>query len=71
MRIVEDTPLARKQGAVVAFSEAELAVLEGLHQRRRVFVAVCDLVHQRRSDQATYILASAWACSCKLQLDGQ
>jgi len=69
--MMENTPLARKLGAFVALSEAELSVLEGLHKRRRTFVAGRDLVHQGQSDQAAYILISGWACSYKLLEDGQ
>ena len=63
--------MARKLDAFVALSEAELAALGSLYQRRRVFVAGRDLVHQGRSDQAAYILLSGWACSYKILLDGQ
>jgi CRP-like cAMP-binding protein len=69
--MIKNTPLARKLGAFVALSEAELSVLEGLHKRRRTFVAGRDLVHQGQSDQAAYILISGWACSYKLLEDGQ
>jgi CRP-like cAMP-binding protein len=69
--MMKNTPLARKLGAFVALSEAELSVLEGLHKRRRTFVAGRDLVHQGQSDQAAYILISGWACSYKLLEDGQ
>lgn len=70
MNAIENSPLARKLAAFVALSEAELTVLESLHQRRRSFIAGCDLVHQGQSDQAAYILASGWVCSCKIQPDG-
>ena len=66
-----DTPLARKLGAFVALSGVELSTLEGLHKRRRTFVAGRDLVHQGQSDQAAYILMSGWACSYKILHDGQ
>jgi len=69
--MMKNTPFARKLGAFVALSEAELSVLEGLHKRRRTFVAGRDLVHQGQSDQAAYILISGWACSYKLLEDGQ
>ncbi|MEH6648268.1 Crp/Fnr family transcriptional regulator [Sulfitobacter sp.] len=64
-------PLARKLGAFVALTDAELSVLDGLHKRRRTFVAGRDLVHQGQSDQAASILISGWACSYKLLEDGQ
>jgi hypothetical protein len=57
--IIETEPLARKLGAFVALSEAELSVLERLHKRRRTFLAGRDLVHQGRTDQAAYIYSCA------------
>jgi CRP-like cAMP-binding protein len=69
--IIETTPLARKLGAFVALSDVELSVLDGLHKRRRTFVAGRDLVHQGQTDQAAYILVSGWAYSYKLLADGQ
>ncbi len=68
---MENKPLARKLGALVVLSEAELGVLEGLHRRRRTFVAGRDLVHQGQSDQAAYILISGWAFSYKLMANGE
>jgi CRP-like cAMP-binding protein len=69
-RFIENKPLARKLGAFVALSEAELCVLEDLHKRRRTFVAGRDLVLQGQTDQSAYILISGWACSYKLLEDG-
>lgn len=69
--INKDSPLARKFGAVIALSAAELGALDRLQQHSRTFIAGCDLVHQGRSDQAAYILMSGWACSYKLLQDGQ
>lgn len=48
-----------------------MRALEGLHKRRRTFVAGCDLVHQGQSEHAAYILISGWACSYKILMDGQ
>ncbi|PWE28406.1 Crp/Fnr family transcriptional regulator [Maritimibacter sp. 55A14] len=70
MKPAEHSPLTRKLSAFVALSEAELAVLERLHQRRRSFVAGRDMVHQGQSDQAAYILSEGWVCSYKIQRDG-
>lgn len=67
---IDLSPLARKLSAFVALSDAELAVLERLHQRRRTFVPGRDLVQQGQSKQAAYILASGWVCSYKIQRDG-
>ena len=68
--MTDQSPLARKLSAFVSLSDAELAVLAGLHQRRRVFLTGTDLVHQGQSKQAAYILASGWVCSYKIQSDG-
>jgi CRP-like cAMP-binding protein len=70
MTSAEHSALTRKLSAFVALSEAELAVLERLHQRRRTFGPGRDMVHQGQSDQAAYILASGWVCSYKIQPDG-
>ena len=64
------SPLARKLGNFVALSGAELKVLDGLHRRRRNFVAGRDLVYQGQSRAAAYILADGWVCSYKLLPDG-
>jgi CRP-like cAMP-binding protein len=64
------SPLARKLGNFVALSEAELAVLDGLHRRRRKFLAGGDLVFEGQKHQASYILAEGWACSYKLLRNG-
>ncbi len=67
---IDTSPLTRKLSAFVALSEVELAVLERLHQRRRVFRAGRDLIQQGQGEQAAYILASGWVCSYKIQPDG-
>lgn len=70
MSITTNSPLTRKLSAFVTLSEAELTVLERLHQRRRTFAAGRDMVHQGQSGQAAFILSSGWVCSYKLQPDG-
>jgi CRP-like cAMP-binding protein len=65
-----DSPLIQKLSALVALSEAELAILADLHKRRRIFAAGRDLVHQGQSDQAAYILARGWVISHKILPDG-
>ena len=64
------SPLARKLGTFVALSQDELRVLDGLHRRRRSFVAGRDLVYQGQTHAAAYILADGWVCSYKLLPDG-
>lgn len=70
MMTIETSPLTRKLSAFVALSEAELAVLERLHARRKFFAAGRDLVHQGQSEQSAYILAAGWVVSYKIQPDG-
>ena len=70
MTAIHESPIARKLGAFVALSDAELSVLDELHRRRRTFLVGRDLVLQGQSDQSAYILASGWACSYKLQASG-
>jgi CRP-like cAMP-binding protein len=70
LNAIENSPLTRKLSAFVALSEMELAMLDRLHQRRKIFVAGRDLVHQGQSDRAAYILAEGWVCSYKIQPDG-
>ena len=70
MSTVQRSPLTRKLSAFVSLSETELATLEHLHQRSRIFVAGRDLVQQGQSKQAAYILAAGWVCSYKIQRDG-
>ncbi len=64
------SPLARKLGNFVALSEAELALLDGLHRRRRSFAAGRDIVFEGQTRQAAYILAEGWVSSYKLLRDG-
>jgi len=70
MTSAEHSPLTLKLSAFVTLSADELAVLEGLHQRRRTFAAGRDMVHQGQSGQAAYILSKGWVCSYKIQPDG-
>lgn len=68
--MIKSSPLARKLGAFVALSDEDLATLDRLHQRRRIFVAGVDLVHQGQANQSAYILAKGWVCSYKLLPNG-
>lgn len=67
---VLQSPFARKLGAFVALSVAELDALDKLHGHRRMFAAGCEMVHQGQVGQSAYILASGWVCSYKLLSSG-
>lgn len=64
------SPLALKLGAFVALSGPELAALDKIHGRRKIFPAGLDMVHQGQIDQSAYILASGWVCSYKILSGG-
>lgn len=64
------SPFARKLGAFVALSGAEVSALDRLHKKRKVFSAGCDMVYQGQTNQSCYILASGWVCSYKLLSSG-
>ena len=68
---MKNDALAKKLGAFVVLSTAELTVLDELNKRRRTFVAGRDLVHQGESEHSAYILSTGWAFSYKLLPDGQ
>ncbi|GEM_PF-284413 len=70
MNAIENSPLTQKLSAFVALSKEEMAVLERLHQCRRIFIAGRDLVYQGQSEHAAYILAAGWVCSYKILPDG-
>lgn len=61
-----DRPFARKLGAYVALSDTELTALERLHQRRRIFPAGLEIMHEGQKNASAYIMAKGWACSYKL-----
>ncbi len=64
------SPLARKLSAYVALTDPELAILSGLHKRRKVFPAGGDLIYQGQALRPAYILASGWVSSYKILPDG-
>lgn len=70
LRIVQDSPFARKLSAFVQLSEGDLAVLAGLYRRRRTFPVGADIIHQGQSDPSAYVLISGWAASYKVLPDG-
>ena len=67
---IADSPLARKLGSFVRLTEAELATLDDLHNRRRRYVAERDVIHEGQRDQAAYVLARGWVASYKVLPDG-
>lgn len=70
MTATQSSPLISKLAPFIALSQAELAVLQHLHERRRFFVAGRELVYQGQSKQVAFILAAGWVCSYKIQPDG-
>jgi CRP-like cAMP-binding protein len=66
----QHSPFARKLGAYLDLSDPEMATLNQLHSRRKVFPARQDMVHQGQANPSAYILASGWVCSYKLLSGG-
>ena len=66
LKLVQDSPLARKLGAFIDLSPPDFALLKKLHERRRRFPVGVDIIHQGQSDREAYVLARGWACSYKL-----
>lgn len=64
------SPFARKLGAFVALTGAEMSALDRLHGRRKEFPAGRDMVHEGQINQSAYILASGWVCSYKILSGG-
>lgn len=60
---IQDSPFARKLTAFVRLSPQDLSVMSELYRR---FAVGVDMIHQGQIDQCAYVLASGWACSCKL-----
>jgi CRP-like cAMP-binding protein len=64
------TAFARKLGAYVSLTEAELAILSDFDKRKRTFPIGKDLVYEGQKNQSAYILSAGWACSYKLLPNG-
>jgi CRP-like cAMP-binding protein len=62
--------LARKLGAFMQLTPAEVAVLADLQQTPLRVPAGQELVHEGQSNHVAYILQAGWACSFKLLPDG-
>lgn len=68
--MIKNTPFALKLGAFVALSDAELAVLEKMHLRRRTFPVGHEIIHEGQKGASAYVLDKGWACSYKLLPSG-
>lgn len=67
---VQDSPFARKLSAFVQLSHNDLTVMSDLYRRRRKFAAGSDMIHQGQTNHRAYVLASGWAASYKILVDG-
>ncbi len=67
---VQDSPFARKLSAFVRLSKDDLLVISDLYRRRRDFDVGSDMIHQGQTNQSAYVLASGWASSYKILIDG-
>ncbi len=71
MHSVQISPFAKKLSALIALTTQELEILERFNQRRKHFIAGQEIVHQGQQQPSTYLLASGWAYSYKIQPDGE
>jgi CRP-like cAMP-binding protein len=69
--LTTESPLSRKLSAYVALGDGDLAILAGLHRRRRSFLPGHELVHEGQRHASAFILADGWACSYKLLPGGE
>lgn len=65
-----DSPLARKLGAYVILTEAELSYVVQMQHHQRSFEAGADLVHEGQPMPCAYILEEGWVSSYKMLRGG-
>ena len=70
VKLILDSPFARKLSTFVQLSQEDLVVLSDVYRRRRTFGVGRDMIHQGQTDQSAYILAKGWACSYKILAGG-
>jgi CRP-like cAMP-binding protein len=68
--LITQSPLTRKLSAFVALSDADLATLARFDRRKRTFQPGHELIHEGQSKASAFILSEGWACSYKLQPNG-
>lgn len=66
-----ESPLTRKLSTFVALSDADLETLERFYSRRRKFSSGHAMIHEGQKNASAFILAEGWACSYKMQPDGE
>jgi len=71
MLTLEKCSLSRKLAAFAALSDLDQETLARFHRRRRKFLSGHELFHEGQKNASAYILAEGWACSYKLQPDGE
>lgn len=66
-----ESPLTRKLATFVALPDADLDRLARIHHRRRSFLPGHEMIHEGQKNASAFILAEGWACSYKMQPDGE
>lgn len=66
----EVQPLARKLGAYVALSRAEIDYLHELLRQQVVVRAGVELVAERQTGHAAYVIQTGWGCAYRSLRDG-
>lgn len=65
------SPLTKKLSAFVALSDDELETLSRFSGRRRDFPPGQEMIYEGQKDASIFILAEGWACSYKMQAEGE
>lgn len=66
-----ESPLKRKLSAFVSLSDEDLGTLAHFYGRRRMFLAGHEMIYEGQAHASAYILAKGWACSYKIQRNGE
>jgi CRP-like cAMP-binding protein len=69
--LIMQSPLTRKLSAFVALSDTDLATLARFDRRKRTFQPGHELIHEGQAKASAFILSEGWACSYKLQPEGE
>ncbi len=65
------SPLTRKLSAFVALADDDLQTLRLFFNRSREFPAGKEMIFEGQKNASVFILAEGWACSYKMQVDGE
>ncbi|MEN9408082.1 MAG: hypothetical protein RL216_56 [Pseudomonadota bacterium] len=71
LRVLQESPFARRLWSFVQLKEEDLAVLSDLYRRRRAFPVGGEIIHQGQIDPSAFVLISGWVASYRVLADGK